>query len=62
MSRTRRGGKPPGYEFWSRRPCSGNGHGKVVKDMTKAKERMEEKELIQSERKDLEKEEPDGSL
>jgi hypothetical protein len=39
MSRTIRGSKGAGYDFWSRRPHSGNGHGRVVKDMTHRTER-----------------------
>ena len=30
MSRTKRGGKPVGYDYWSKRPCSGLGYGKHV--------------------------------
>lgn len=45
MSRTRRGRKPPGYEYWSRRPRGVNGYGKIAKWMTKRAERMRDKEI-----------------
>jgi hypothetical protein len=38
MSRTRKGKKPVGYEFWSRRPGK-MGSGKVGKQITKRRER-----------------------
>jgi len=53
MSRTRKGGKPPGFEFWSRRPSGGFSSGRVAKDVTKAKERMRQKDLIRKEKDDL---------
>lgn len=49
MSRSKRGGKSPGYEYWSKRPCSTMGHGKDVKQMTKEKERMASKQELQRE-------------
>jgi hypothetical protein len=45
MSRTKRGGKAPGYEFWSRRPHSGRGYGRVYKDLTHSTERAVAKQL-----------------
>lgn len=44
MSRTHRGKKPPGYDYWSRRPGNG-GHGKDAKDLTHSKERMLDKKI-----------------
>lgn len=49
MSRTIKGSKGVGYDFWSRRPCSKNGYGPIVKDMTKRRERMEEKKIVRNE-------------
>ena len=43
MSRTRRGSKGPGYDFWSRRPHSGAGYGREVKKRTHRTERREAK-------------------
>ncbi len=57
MSRTIKGKKPIGWEFWSRRPKSRNhgyGPGKKAKKVVHSLERCEEKELI---RKILTKEE-----
>jgi hypothetical protein len=44
-----RGGKTPGYEFWSKRPCSMMGHGPDVKQMTKDVERMRDKSALRKE-------------
>lgn len=41
MSRTIKGSKGAGYEFWSKRPYSGFGHGKYLKTMCHRKERRE---------------------
>ena len=44
MSRSRKGGKGDGYDFWSRRP--GDGHfGKVAKLITKRSERVIDRQL-----------------
>lgn len=53
MSRTNKGSKGVGYDYWSKRPCSKNGHGAVVKDMTHRKERMQNKEIVLKELKDV---------
>lgn len=42
MSRTNKGSKPPGYDFWSRRPKS----SKNSKDLTHRAERQEGKEEV----------------
>lgn len=49
MSRTRKGSKPMGYDYWSKRPYSKNGYGKDVKDMTHRKERAMSKEELYKE-------------
>lgn len=43
MSRTKRGSKPPGYEFWSRRPQCG-GVGPESKKICHSQERAQAKE------------------
>lgn len=49
MSRTNKGSKAPGHEFWSRRPYSGIGHGRVCKDICHGMERAQRKALIAEE-------------
>jgi len=40
MSRTKKGSKPPGYDYWGKRPKSGDcSYGKVVKTISKRIER-----------------------
>jgi len=46
MSKTRKGGKEPGYEFWSRRDSEANGCGKNTKKITKRKERARQRRMI----------------
>lgn len=43
MSRTRKGTKPPGFEYWSRRPNSGCVPGRKDKQMTHQIERARAK-------------------
>lgn len=43
MSRTKKGAKGPGYEYWSKRPMSGWGPCKVVKKFTHKIERQRNK-------------------
>ena len=43
MSRTKHGSKGPGYDYWSRRPHSGNGHGPEVKRLCHSVERQQAK-------------------
>lgn len=45
MSRTKKGSKSPGYEYWSKRPNSISPPGKVSKQITKAKERAAAKTI-----------------
>lgn len=42
MSRTKRGGKAPGFEFWSRRPGNkyGGAIGRYAKTLTHSRERQ----------------------
>lgn len=40
MSRTKKGSKAPGYDYWSKRPFSGSGYGKSVKKWTHKAERQ----------------------
>lgn len=50
MSRTRKGKKAPGYDFWSKR-CFGNrslGYGPFAKKVTKRKERAMDRILERS--------------
>jgi len=52
MSRTKKGRKEPGYDYWSRRPCGGRGFGPSVKDACHRSERMQGKERIQRDVRD----------
>ncbi len=54
MSRTRKGSKGPGFEYWSRRPCSGMEPGRDTKRVTHGIERAQEKELVRREVDELE--------
>jgi len=57
MSRTKKGKKSPGFDFWSKRPFSGLGFGKFIKKRTHKKERsLGKKEAVKAGAK-LEKEE-----
>jgi hypothetical protein len=53
MSRTKKGKKPLGYDYWSRRPGSGRGFGKLARKITVRKERMQESQLLEKFKKDL---------
>lgn len=46
MSRTNRGSKSLGYDYWSKRPCSKSGYGRHIKDMTNSVERAKEREML----------------
>lgn len=55
MSRTKKGSKGPGYDYWSKR-CFGNkniGYGKVAKEITKQKENTRKKKEIRENLKDF---------
>lgn len=49
MSRTRKGSKQLGYDYWSKRPYSGCGYGSHIKDMCHRAERMQEKGIVREE-------------
>ena len=49
MSRTKKGSKPLGYDYWSKLPYSGCGYGKDVKNMCHRVERMQENSLVRKE-------------
>jgi hypothetical protein len=44
MSRSKKGGKGAGYEYWGKRPLSGSSPGRIVKKMTHQVERAQAKE------------------
>lgn len=53
MSRTRKGSKSCGFDYWSKR-CFGNmcmGYGKVAKEITHKKERELNKKIVRDETK-----------
>ncbi len=49
MSRTKKGSKGPGYEYWSKRPLSGSSPGKETKKKTHRIERARSKKLTRKE-------------
>lgn len=49
MSRTIKGGKGPGYEYWSKRPGSGGATGKKAKKFIHHTERQRNKKLDKAE-------------
>lgn len=49
MSRTRRGSKAPGHEYWSRRPGSQSTPGPESKRRTHRSERMQAKQVVAQE-------------
>ena len=50
MSRTKRGEKGPGYDYWSRRPYSSNyGYGPDIKKLCHRKERVQSDIIIAKE-------------
>jgi hypothetical protein len=47
MSRTKKGSKGPGYDFWGKRPKSGDcGFGKLIKTISKRIERARAKAAV----------------
>lgn len=52
MSRTKKGAKSPGYDFWSRRPHSGDGYGPVVKQLTHRVERQRARDEVRQQLKE----------
>jgi hypothetical protein len=60
MSRTKRGSKGIGYDYWGRRALSGDcGHGKEVKKITHRIERAREREMLRREEEEFAAEEED---
>jgi hypothetical protein len=53
MSKSVRGGKGPGYEYWSKRPNKYASPGKSSKIITHRVERRQSKDVVRSEVKDL---------
>ncbi len=55
MSRTRKGSKGPGYDFWSRRHGNNGcqGYGSVAKQITHRIERMLNKRIVREKAKEL---------
>lgn len=57
MSRTVRGEKGGGYDYWGRRPLSGNcGYGKYVKKRTAKIERAQDKRACRKAKESLDNE------
>lgn len=56
MSRTKKGKKSPGYDYWSRRPNKGTSPGPVTKKITHRMERIESAEKIRKEIKEIDDE------
>lgn len=55
MSRTRRGEKGPGYDYWSRRPYSTSyGYGPDIKKLCHRAERVQADRIISKEMEELE--------
>jgi hypothetical protein len=53
MSRTKKGNKSPGTDFWGKRAMSGScGTGKIVKKITHGKERAASKQSEHKTKKD----------
>lgn len=60
MSRTIKGSKGCGYDYWSKRPYSGNGHGKQIKKFTHRAERVIKKEETQEAMEEMFEEETEN--
>jgi hypothetical protein len=52
MSRTKKGKKFPGTDFWGKRAMSACGTGKVIKKITHSKERAANKQIEHKLKKD----------
>lgn len=46
MSRTTKGKKPIGYDYWGKRPYSGKGFGPAIKHLTHKAERAQAKQSL----------------
>jgi len=52
VSRSKKGKKSPGHDYWGKRPLSGNcGHGPEIKKITHKIERAQEKQLLHKAKK-----------
>ncbi len=56
MSRTKKGSKPPGFDYWGKRPCNGLPPGATTKKLTHHIERIRGKAEIQDNYAELETE------
>ena len=56
MSRTKKGAKSPGYEYWSKRPLNGHSPGSIAKRITHKLERAQQDQDLIKELKDEAKE------
>ncbi len=54
MSRTRKGSKRLGHEYWGRQPCSGYHPSKENKTIAHQIERARERELVRNEIEEME--------
>ena len=55
MSRTKKGKKSPGIDYWGKRAMSGCcGHGKEIKKITSGKERVATKKVERKAKKERE--------
>ena len=54
MSKTKKGKKSPGHEYWSKRPNSMSAPGKLSKKITHSKERAAAKKIEHRAKKDKE--------
>jgi hypothetical protein len=53
MSRSKKGSKGPGFDYWGKRPFSVNGHGSSIKKLTHKKERAISKQKLHKLKKDV---------
>jgi hypothetical protein len=53
MSRSKKGKKSPGYEYWSKRPNSMSSPGKISKNITHRKERADAKKVVHKAKKNV---------
>lgn len=54
MSRSKKGNRPIGYDYWTRRLGNPQPPGRVAKDITNGKERAAKRQTISKIRKELE--------
>lgn len=61
MTRTRKGTKPPGYDYWGKRKPN-SGYGKEIKKLTHTNDRIIDKEQIEKGIKDAQEEKEETNL